>query len=57
MRCVPPGTLESRTWIVEGAVAISTQFEPSPLYVDLCQWSVCTVALSDAPDEVLDEVA
>lgn len=32
------GVLESRTRIFAGAVAISTQFELSPLYVDFRHW-------------------
>ncbi|KUM79756.1 hypothetical protein AQI70_06050 [Streptomyces curacoi] len=31
VRCGPVGFLESRMWMVVGVVAISTQFEPSPL--------------------------
>jgi hypothetical protein len=41
---LPPSVIfESRMWMVVGVVAISTQFEPSPLYEDFCQWMGCMV--------------
>ncbi len=39
----PPAFFESRMWTVVEVVAISTQFEPSPLYVDFRQ-EVCTTS-------------
>ncbi len=39
----PSASFESRTRTASGVVAISTQFEPSPLYVDFRQLVICTM--------------
>jgi hypothetical protein len=44
-----PVIFESRTCVALEATAISTQFEPSPLYVDFCQWMGCTGGFLTGP--------
>jgi hypothetical protein len=49
MRWGLPPFFESRTCVALEVTAISTQFEPSPLYDDFCQWMGCMVLFLTGP--------
>jgi hypothetical protein len=49
-RCGLPVIFESRTCVALEIAAISTQFEPSPLYEDFCQWMGCMGGFLTGPE-------